>query len=64
MTEPLYTARADVAKIRGAYRRALLLDTGTTIELGVHGAIKDHFGLTDAPDLPLPVDYIVAATGG
>ncbi len=64
MTEPLYTARADIAKIRGVYRRALLLDTGTTIELGVHGAIKQHFGLEDAADLPLPVDYIVAATGG
>ncbi len=64
MTQPLYTARADIAKIRGTYRRALLLDTGTTIEMGVHGAIKQHFGLVDAPDLPLPVDYIVAATGG
>ena len=64
MTEPLYTARADIARIRGAHRRALLLETGTTIEMGVHGAIRDHFGLEDAPDLPLPVDYIVAATGG
>ncbi len=64
MTDPLYTARADIARLRGPHRRALLLDTGTTIELGVHGAIKEHFGLVDAADLPLPVDYIVAATGG
>lgn len=64
MNEPLYIARADIARIRGAHRRALLLDTGTTLELGVHGAIKEHFGLQDLPELPLPVDYIVAATGG
>ncbi len=64
MTQPLYVARADIARIRGTHRRALLLDTGSTAEMGVHGAIKEHFGLQDAPDLPLPVDYIVAATGG
>ncbi len=63
MSEPLYVARADIAKVRGAHRRATL-EMGTTVELGVHGAIKEHFGLTDALDLPLPVDYIVAATGG
>jgi len=64
MNEPLYTARAEIVKVRGAHRRALLPETDTTIELGVHGAIKEHFGLEDATDLPLPVDYIVAATGG
>ncbi len=64
MTEPLYVARADITKIRGTHRRAILLDTGSTVEMGVHGAIKAHFGLQDAPELPLPVDYIVAATGG
>jgi hypothetical protein len=31
--------------------------------MGVHGAIKEHYRL-DAKDLPLPVDYIVAATAG
>ena len=63
MTEPLYVARAEVEKVRGARRRATL-ETGTSFDMGVHGAIKQHFGLTDAVDLPLPVDYIVAATAG
>ncbi|WP_420635225.1 hypothetical protein [Candidatus Palauibacter sp.] len=30
--------------------------------LGVHGPIKSHYRI-DAKDLPLPVDYQVAATG-
>jgi hypothetical protein len=34
------------------------------VELGVHGPIKAHYRLDAEPDLPLPVDYIVAATGG
>jgi hypothetical protein len=60
--QPFYLARATVHKIRGVHRRAVLAD-GTTLDMGVHGAIKEHFGLTDEPDLPLPVDVVVAATG-
>ena len=60
--EPLYAARAEVEKVRGTHRRARLAP-GAEIELGVHGPIKEFFRLHDEPDLPLPVDYIVAATG-
>ncbi len=63
MPEPFYTARATVEKVAGVHRRAKL-EAGGTVDFGVHGAIKRHFGLEDAKDLPLPVDYIVAATGG
>lgn len=62
MSEPFYTARASVEKVEGVHRRATL-ETGTVIEFGVHGPIKQHYRI-DAKDLPLPVDYIVAATGG
>jgi len=62
LTEPFYTAKARVAKIEGVHRRATLSD-GTEFDMGVHGAVKRHYRI-DAPDLPLPVDYQVAATGG
>jgi hypothetical protein len=62
VTEPFYVSRSTVAKVAGVHRRATLTDLGTTMDLGVHGAIKTHYRLTDAKDLPLPVDYIVAAT--
>lgn len=63
MSDPLYVARAAVAKVAGVHRHADIA-TGVRIELGVHGPIKEHYGLADAKNLPLPVDYIVAATGG
>jgi hypothetical protein len=63
MSDPIYTARARVSKIEGTHRRAVLED-GTTVDFGVHGPIKAHYRLDDQKDLPLPVDYIVAATGG
>ncbi|MGH7552643.1 MAG: hypothetical protein ACREMQ_06400 [Longimicrobiales bacterium] len=59
---PLYVSRASIEKVEGSQRRAHL-DAGATIELGVHGPIKSHFRLDAEKDLPLPVDYVVAATG-
>lgn len=62
MSEPLYTSRCTVSKVAGVHRRARL-EEGSEVDFGVHGAIKQHFRLLDAKDLPLPVDYIVASTG-
>jgi hypothetical protein len=61
-TMPLYESVVHVEKVRGTHRRATL-PTGQTIDFGVHGPIAAHFRL-DAEPLPLPVDYIVAATAG
>lgn len=63
MSDVFYESRADVRKIEGVHRRADLTGVGVTFDVGVHGAIKAHYRLTNARDLPLPVDYIVAATG-
>ena len=62
MTEPFYTPHAEVWKSEGVHRRARL-ETGAEFDMGVHGPIKDHYRL-GGPDLPLPVDYMVALTGG
>ena len=63
MSEPMYIARAEVRKVEGVHRRARLED-GTEVDFGVHGPIKEHYRLHDQKNLPLPVDYIVAATAG
>jgi hypothetical protein len=63
MSEPFYVAHATIRKVQGVHRTARIA-TGVEIDLGVHGPIKEHYRLTDAKNLPLPVDYIVAATGG
>ena len=61
MNEPLYVARSHIAKVAGVHRRARL-ETGAEVDFGVHGPIKRHFNI-DSKDLPLPVDYLAAATG-
>jgi hypothetical protein len=62
-TPPLYTSEVSLSKVGSLHRRAQL-PLGTTIEMGVHGSIVPFFRLTPERELPLPVDYIVAATGG
>ena len=63
MSEPFYVAHATVNKVDGLHRRARIA-VGPDLDMGVHGSIKQHYRLEGAPDMPLPVDYIVAATGG
>jgi len=63
MSDPFYTASADIVRVDGIHRRATLPD-GTALDFGVHGPVKSHFRLDHEPDRPLPVDYIVAAAAG
>ena len=63
MSDPVYVSRSTISKVKGVHRRAVLHD-GTTIELGVHGPVKLRYGLESEPNLPLPVDYLVAAAAG
>lgn len=63
MSEPIYVSRSRVIKVEGLHRQGIL-EAGPAVDFGVHGAIKSLYKLEGAPDLPLPVDYTVAATGG
>lgn len=62
MSEPFYVVGATIRKVEGVHRRAEL-PTGEEVDLGVHGAVKELYDI-EGEDRPLPVDYIVAATGG
>ncbi len=63
MSEPLYTARVTLERAGSLHRRATL-ETGESLDMGVHGPIATYYKLEPPRALPLPVDYIVAATGG
>lgn len=63
MSDAFYTSRSTVVKVEGVHRRAVLHD-GTALDFGVHGPVKFHYGLDSQPNLPLPVDYLVAAAAG
>ena len=62
MTEPFYTAVAEIRKVGGVHRR-VTLPSGHAFDVGVHGVIKEHYRLGEEADRPLPVDYLVGAAG-
>lgn len=62
MSDAFYTVEARIEKVAGVHRR-VKLPSGAAFDVGVHGAIKDHYRLNEEPDRPLPVDYIVGAAG-
>lgn len=62
MSDAFYTIEAEIEKVAGVHRR-VRLPSGGTFHVGVHGAIKAHYGLDHEEDRPLPVDYLVGATG-
>lgn len=63
MSEAFYTSKSRVVKVDGVHRRAFLHDD-TPLEFGLHGPIKLHYGMESQPNLPLPVDYLVASAAG
>ena len=63
MDEPLYRSRSRIDVVGPLHRRASL-PLGATADFGVHGPVTELFRLAPERPLPLPVDYIVAATGG
>jgi hypothetical protein len=63
MSESLYVSRSRVERVGSLHRRAHL-PLGASADMGVHGPIQDLFRLSPDRPLPLPVDFIVAATGG
>lgn len=63
MSEPLYVARATVSPA-GTLHRHAELEAGGSADFGVHGPIAEFFKLSPPRPLPLPVDYVVAATAG
>lgn len=63
MADPVYVAHVTLTQHGSLHRRARLA-SGETVDFGVHGPIRELFRLNPERELPLPVDYIVAATGG
>ncbi len=63
MTDSVYDSRSRIEVLGPLHRRAHL-PLGTEADFGVHGAVRELFKLAPERDLPLPVDYVVAATGG
>ena len=64
MGEGVYTSRVRIERVDGPIRHAYLQPFAEPIRFGVHGAIKQFYGVEPAEELPATLDHIVAAVGG
>jgi hypothetical protein len=64
MADDVYTSRVRIERVKGPIRHAYLQPFTEPIRFGVHGAIKQFYGVEPDEDLPSTLDHIVAAVGG
>jgi hypothetical protein len=66
MGDVVYRSVVDVSRERGPLRHATLPAEADPVVFGVHGAVAEHYGLTEGQYEPhaTTLDYIVAAAGG
>jgi hypothetical protein len=64
MPEVVYTAEIRIERIRGPLRHAWLPAHDGPVEFGVHGAVKEHYGVQPERDVTTTLDYVIAAAGG
>lgn len=64
MSEPVYTSRIRIERVKGPIRHAYVEPFREPIRFGVHGAIKQFYGVEPDEEIPATLDYIIAAVGG
>ncbi len=64
MSQGIYTSRVQIERVNGPIRHAYLEPFTEPIRFGVHGAIKQFYGVEPVEELPSTLDHIVAAVGG
>ena len=66
MGDVVYTSTVRVVRERGPMRTAEVPGLDRPVTFGVHGAIADHYGVSedDFPSDATTIDYVVAAAGG
>lgn len=64
MGELIHTSRARIYKDKGPRRRAYIEGFETPFIYGVHGGIKEFYGIEPDEEHPATLDHIVAAVAG
>ena len=64
MGELVHTSRMRIERVKGLIRHAYLEDFSEPIRFGVHGGIKQFYGIEPEEEVPATLDYMIAAVGG
>ena len=64
MADVIHVSRVKIFKDKGPQRRAYIENFPEPVRYGLHGGIKNFYGVEPPEDLPATIDHIVAAVGG
>jgi hypothetical protein len=64
MGELVHTSKIRIYQDKRPKRRAYVEGFDDPIYFGVHGGIKEFYGLEPEEDIPATLDYLVASVGG
>ena len=60
----IHTSHVKIIKDKGPARRAYIENFPEPVRYGLHGGIKEFYGVEPEEELPATIDHIVAAVGG
>ncbi|MFQ5893229.1 MAG: hypothetical protein ACE5H5_02850 [Nitrospinota bacterium] len=64
MSELIHTTRVRIEQLKPPLRHAFIEHFEEAVPYGVHGRIKDFYGLEPDEEVPATLDHIVAAVAG
>ncbi len=64
MAELIHVSRVRIVKDKGPVRRAYIEQFPDPVRYGVHGGIKDFYGVDPVEELPTTLDHVIAAVAG
>ncbi len=60
----IHTSHVKIQKDKGPTRRAYIENFPEPVRYGLHGGIKEFYGVEPEEEMPSTIDHIVAAVGG
>jgi len=64
MAELIHTSHVRIVNDKGPHRRAFIENFPEPVRYGLHGGIKQFYGVEPEEEVPATIDHIVAAVGG
>lgn len=64
MSKLIHTTRSRIEQVKPHLRQARIEELGEPVPYGVHGPIKEFFGLEPEDEAPTTLDHIASAVGG
>jgi hypothetical protein len=64
MSELVHTSKIRVFQDKRPKRRAYIEGFETPLVFGVHGGIKEFYGIEPEEEFPSTLDHLIAAVGG